>query len=195
MRRRNFTTWAAAAAALLTTGLCAADAVADGTSDELVSITITGHREADPGDEVATYVFDYEAVNHATAAEIVDGVFDVFELTPGLLGDDRYEDLWQQGIDEVAGGEIGLQWSVEVQALDADGGILSTTLLQSACGTLPGETLSTWGRFTVYDGVPLKADQVAEVVVDADTLEVLPEYLSENDDERCSAMVSGGDRF
>jgi hypothetical protein len=118
-------------------------------------------------------------------------VFLVFEITPADVGDAEYADLFEGGLDEVAAGGLGLQWSVEVEARDAQGRVLGTTTLQSTCGTRGGEAVEHYGRFFVYDGEPVfTADEVAEVVVDPATLEVLPLVLSPIDEDSCSGILT-----
>jgi hypothetical protein len=130
--------------------------------------------------------------NHAADADIVQLTMDLFEITPELVGEREYADLTARTAEEVAAGRLGLQWSVEVEALDASGDVLGTSILQSACGTRGGEAVERSDRFWIFEDDPVfTADEVAEVVVDTASLEVLPLILTADDEERCAELVSG----
>jgi hypothetical protein len=183
--------WLPAITAAGLVGVCAADAAAVKTADEPVTVEITdfGPHQGD----YDRYFLDYEyrMENHATAAQIVQMTFDVFEITPELLGEEEYAEFTAQSLDKVAEGRLGLQWSVEVLALDASGNVLGTSLLQSPCGTRGGEAIEQSVGFWLYeDGPAFAADEVAEVVVDNETLEVLPLILTANNEEDCGGLIS-----
>jgi hypothetical protein len=182
--------WIAAITGTLLVFACAADAAAVKTADALVTVEITGHGPPVGESDEAVLVFDYRMEHHASDAETVRLLLQVFEITPAEVGDAEYAELFEAGLEEVAAGGIGLQWSVEVEALDASGRVLGTTTLQSACGTRGGEAVEHSGRFFVYEGDPVfHADEVAEVAVDPATLEVLPLVLSSLNEESCSTML------
>jgi hypothetical protein len=184
--------WFPAIAATALLGVCAADAAAVDASGELVTVTITDFGPHQGESDRYFLDYEYRMENHATDAEIVQLMFDVFEVTPDLAGEEQYGEFTAQALDEVAEGRLGLQWSVEVRALDASGEVLGTSLLQSACGTRGGESIEQTTGFWLYeDGPAFAAEEVAEVVVDTATLEVLPLVLSGIDEESCEGIVSG----
>lgn len=183
--------WLPAIGAAALTGVCASDAAAVKTPGETVTVVITdfGPHQG----ESDRYLLDYEyrMENHALDAAIVQMTFDVFELTPDLVGEEEYAEFTAQALDEVDEGRLGLQWSVQVLALDASGEVLGWSLLQSPCGTRGGESIEQSMGFWLYEDSPAFApDEVAEVVIDTETLEVLPLVLSPSDDEHCSAIIS-----
>jgi hypothetical protein len=159
---------------------------------DLVTVTVTdfGPPGGDESENVVL-VFDYVMENHAADAEIVRMTMDVFEVSSEAIGEEQYEELTEQGLADVDEGRLGLQWSVEVAALDASGEVLGTTTLQSTCGTRGGESVTEVGRFYVYQDDPaFTADEVAEVTVDTTTLEVLPLFLSDLDALNCADVLS-----
>ncbi|MDN3239785.1 hypothetical protein [Glycomyces tritici] len=191
MTRRRLR-WLPAVAAAMLAGVCASDAAAFGTADDALTVAITDFGPHQ-GDDPDRYFLDYEyrMENHVPDAEIVRMTFEVFELTPELVGDEEYAAMFDQALVEVAEGRLGLQWSVEVQALDASGEVLGTSLLQSPCGTRGGESIEQPASFWLYeDGPAFAAEEVAEVVVDEATLEVLPLILSGLDEESCRGILS-----
>jgi hypothetical protein len=182
--------WLPAIGAAALTGVCASDAAAT-TPSEIVTVVITDFGPPQGESDRYLLAYEYRMENHATDAAIVQMTFDVFELTPDLVGAEEYADITAEALDEVEEGKIGLQWSVEVLALDASGEILGRSLLQSPCGTRGGETIEQSMGFWLYEDSPAFApDEVAEVVIDTETLEVLPLMLSGIDEASCEGILS-----
>ncbi len=181
-------------AATVLAAFCVSDAATLEPADELVTVEITGFRAAGGDDpESAVAVYEYRVENHAADEQIVQMMMEAFAITPEVFGEREYADLAAQAMDSIAAGELGLQWSVEVQALDASGEVLDVSYIYTeGCGTRGGETLEHRDYIRRYEDDPVfTADDVAEVVVDTATLEVLPLFLSEIDEERCAERISG----